>query len=87
MKPRNKKERQVVALSASLPDVTPKQRQWAINACFDKIGYVAKKELWCSQCGMVHDMTDELRNATDNGELACPHCGTKLKRNYSAVGA
>ena len=84
MKPRNKPERQVAALSASLPDVTPKQRQWAINACFDKIGYVTKKELWCSQCGMVHDMTSgEFSNATDNGELVCPHCGTKLKLKNS----
>ena len=84
MKPRNKQERQVAALSASLPDVTPKQRQWAINACFDKIGYVTKKDLWCSQCGTVHDMTSgEFSNATDNGELACPHCGTKLKLKNS----
>ena len=84
MKPRNKQERQVAALSASLPDVTPKQRQWAINACFDKIGYVTKKDLWCSQCGTVHDMTSgEFSNATDNGELVCPHCGTKLKLKNS----
>lgn len=84
MKPRNKQERQVAALSASLPDVTPKQRQWAIDTCFEKVGYAAKGEVWCSQCGMVHEkISSELGITLVGDETICPHCGTKLKLKNS----
>lgn len=37
MKPRNKTERLVAELSAKLPAITEKQKQWAKDTCFEKI--------------------------------------------------
>lgn len=84
MKPRNRQERLVAALSASLPPITPKQKQWAIDTCFEKVGYAAKGEVWCSQCGMVHDkISSELGITLVGDETICPHCGTRLKLKNS----
>ena len=85
MKPRNRQERLVAALSASLPPITPKQKQWAIDTCFEKVGYAAKGEVWCSQCGMVHDkISSELGITLVGDETICPHCGTRLKLKNSS---
>ena len=51
MKPRNKTERLVAELSAKLPAITEKQKQWAKDTCFEKIGYYNKGEVWCMNCG------------------------------------
>lgn len=79
MEPRNRQERLVVALSASLPAITPKQRQWAIDTCFEKIGYYTKGKVWCSQCGMLHDKTSSELVGLVGDETICPHCGIRLK--------
>lgn len=55
MKPRNKTERLVAELSAKLPAITEKQKQWAKDTCFEKIGYYSKGEVWCMSCGRVHE--------------------------------
>lgn len=84
MRPRNIRERLVAGLSASLPAITPKQKQWAIDTCFEKVGYAAKGEVWCSQCGMVHDKTfSELGITLVGDETICPHCGTRLTLKHS----
>lgn len=79
MRPRNARERLVAGLSAKLPAITAKQEQWAINACFEKIGYFTKGEVWCSHCGKVHEKTSsELGITLVGDETTCPHCGTRL---------
>lgn len=84
MRPRNKQERLIAGLSSSLPAITPKQKQWAIDSCFEKVGYAAKGEVWCSQCGMVHDkISSELGITLVGDETICPHCGTRLKLKNS----
>lgn len=79
MKPRNGKERLVAELSAKLPAITEKQRQWAIETCFDKVGNYEKGMVWCSQCGSIFDKTSsELGIELVGDETICPHCGTRL---------
>ena len=79
MRPRNARERLVTALSAKLPAITAKQEQWAIDTCFEKVGYFSKGEVWCSHCGMVHEKTSsELGITLVGDETTCPHCGTRL---------
>lgn len=79
MRPRNSRERLVAELSAKLPAITEKQRQWAIATCFDKVGNYEKGMVWCSQCGSIFDKTSsELGIALVGDETICPHCGTRL---------
>lgn len=79
MRPRNAKERLVAELSAKLPAITAKQQQWAINTCFEKVGYFSNGEVWCSHCGMVHVKTSsELGISLVGDETTCPYCGTRL---------
>ena len=84
MRPRNETERKVAELSAKLPDITEKQKQWAKNTCFDKIGYYNKGEVWCMSCGRVHKkMASPLGIDIVGDEGVCPHCGTHLKLKNS----
>lgn len=84
MRPRNETERKVAELSAKLPDITEKQKQWAKNTCFNKIGYYNKGEVWCMSCGRVHKkMASPLGIDIVGDEAVCPHCGTHLKLKNS----
>lgn len=84
MKPRNKTERLVAELSAKLPAITEKQKQWAKDTCFEKIGYYNKGEVWCMSCGMVHKKTASPLGIDIVGdEMVCPHCGAYLKLKNS----
>lgn len=79
MRPRNAKERLVAELSAKLPAITAKQQQWAIDTCFEEVGYFTRGEVWCSHCGMVHVKTSsELGISLVGDETTCPYCGTRL---------
>lgn len=79
MRPRNSRERIVAELSAKLPAITDKQRQWAISTCFDKVGNYEKGMVWCSQCGSIFDKTSsELGIELVGDETVCHHCGTRL---------
>ena len=73
MKPRNEHERRVVSLSAKLPEITYKQKEWARKHCFDPIGYTCKGEVWCSQCGAMM-----LHEGKAKGKKVCPICGSHL---------
>lgn len=79
MRPRNRRERLVAELSAKLPAITEKQKQWAISTCFDKVGNYEKGMVWCSQCGSIFDKTSsELGIELVGDKTICPHCGTRL---------
>ena len=41
MKPRNKIEREVVKLSVRIPELSDKQRQWAIKTVFQKTSLIS----------------------------------------------
>ena len=79
MRPRNARERQIAELSAKLPAITARQKQWAIATCFEKVGYYTKGEVWCSHCGIVHKKaSSELGIVLVGDGTMCPHCGTRL---------
>lgn len=84
MRPRNEAERKVAELSAKLPAITEKQKQWAKDTCFEKIGYYNKGEVWCMSCGRVHEKAaSPLGIDLVGDETVCPHCGTHLKLKNS----
>ena len=74
MKPNSKYRERVLSLSKSLPAITEKQRQYAYEHCFEKVGYLNKGRVWCLCCGEVFDNIDP-----DKNEEVCPQCGQKLK--------
>ena len=74
MKPNSKYRERVLALSKRLPAITEKQRQYAYEHCFEKVGYLNKGMVWCLCCGEVFGNIDP-----DKNEAVCPQCGQKLK--------
>ena len=81
MRPRNDRQREVVALSAALPPITEKQKQWAFEHCFSRRAFLCKSKAWCSVCGGIIDAGTISPLCVDLlGEtIVCPHCGKKLK--------
>lgn len=81
MKPKNDRQREVVALSATLPPITEKQKQWAFEHCFSRKAFLCKGKAWCSVCGGAFDASTISPLYVDLlGEtIVCPHCGKKLK--------
>lgn len=81
MRPRNQRQREIVALSATLPPVTAKQRRWAFDHCFSRKAFLCKSRAWCSVCGAPFDAPGvSPLGATLIGEtVVCRHCGNKLK--------
>lgn len=82
MKPRNAREREVLALSKKLPELTPSMRDWIKDKIVDRRIYTAGKACWCSRCGKEWKEKIE-------GEIAtCPHCGMqgKVERGRMRTG-
>jgi hypothetical protein len=85
MKPRTKKEVEIMKLHEKLPPINERQKSWAFAHCFDKIGYVCKDEVWCTCCGKIfskkiHELSVSL--GVDNQKV-CPFCGEKLTLKVS----
>lgn len=74
MKPNSKYRERVLSLSNRLPAITEKQRQYAYDHCFEKVGYLNKGRVWCLCCGELFDNIDPDMNIS-----VCPKCGEKLK--------
>lgn len=73
MKPRNKFQEQVLALSKKLPAITEAQVKWGYRTCIEHIGHRTKKGVVsCMECG--HSWTDQAVKK----HCACPQCNTKL---------
>jgi len=70
MKPRNKREKLVVALSQCLPRITEKHISWAKENCFTPHAYQTRKEIVCLECEHTWE---------NNGGYICPKCGKKLE--------
>ncbi len=74
MKPRNKFQERVFALSKKLPPISETQKKWAYQHCIEHKGRRTRKGvISCLECG--HQWTDK----TTSGHCVCPHCHTKLK--------
>ena len=74
MKPKNKFQREIAALSKRLPKISVAQRQWAYTHCFEHIARKTKKgAISCLDCGK--EWTDKTLAAD---KTVCPHCGAKL---------
>lgn len=74
MKPNSKYRERILSLSKRLPAITEKQRKYAYEHCFEKVGYLNKGRVWCLCCGELFDNIDP-----DMNEAVCPQCGQKLK--------
>lgn len=74
MRPRNKRERDVVRLQGSLPSLSAAQMGWVETSVVKKRIYTTCRRHWCTDCGHVW------RGASLDGEKAvCPHCGTEAE--------
>lgn len=73
MQPKNDYQRNIVALSAKLPAITDKQKQWAFDHCFEPVGYRNKGSVWCLHCGEV------FAGNTNAEKAVCPKCGRKIR--------
>lgn len=85
MRPRTKKEKEVEALRMKLPPINNKQRKWAQEHVFEKVGYVCKGEVWCSHCGRTHIKSiPELGVSLKIEEKTeCPYCHETLRLENS----
>lgn len=76
---RSKAEREVIALSETLPPMTPAERIEAMQSV--AMVYVSKRFAWCSCCGKEwsSDLWDGRKRSAE-----CPYCGAKGKVKKSA---
>lgn len=81
MKPKNKFQQQVLALSKHLPKITEPQQRWAFKHCFDHIGKrYANGKVVCLECG--HSWQEDNNPLSDAIlRCECPNCNTHLKIN------
>lgn len=85
MKPRTRNQKEVEALRMQLPPISERQKAWAREHCFEKIGYVCKGEVWCSHCGRTHiKPIPELGIALNvEKKTECPYCHETLRLENS----
>ena len=74
MKPRNKFEKTVMALSTKLCPITKAQRQWAFRECIDHFAYrLPKGRTTCMDCGHSWTLEQPIDTCT------CPQCRASLQ--------
>ena len=74
MKPRTAQEKEVVALSATLPPISEKEIEEARRS--HNHMYHSNASSWCDHCG--HVWKQEVKSGSKKEWYRCPHCGTKL---------
>ena len=73
MKPRNKKQQEILALSGQLRPLTPSQKKWAFNHTIDHYAYRLKSGMaTCMDCG--HEWKE-----VGFGIYKCPKCGARVE--------
>ncbi|MDE6521876.1 MAG: PcfJ domain-containing protein [Muribaculaceae bacterium] len=73
MKPRNKKQQEILALSGQLRPLTPSQKKWALNYTISHYGFRLKSGMCtCMKCG--HEWMEK-----SIGKHICPKCGSILE--------
>lgn len=76
MKPKNKFQERVLALSKKLPPITKAQAKWGYENCIEHIGRRTKDGIIsCLECG--HSWIDKVTGK----HCTCPNCNTKLTIN------
>lgn len=74
MRPRTGVEKEVVALSSTLPLITDKEENEArMSHCHM---YHSNASSWCDHCG--HVWKQDVKNGSKKKWFKCPHCGTRL---------
>ena len=74
MKPRNKFEKAVLALSTRLCPITKAQHQWAFRECIDHFAYrLPKGRTTCMDCGYSWTLEQPIDTCT------CPQCRASLQ--------
>ena len=73
MKPRNKKQQEILALSEQLRPLTPSQKKWAFNHTINHYAYRLKSGMaTCMDCG--HEWKE-----VGFGIYKCPKCGARVE--------
>lgn len=73
MKPRNRKQQEIMKLSGQLRPLTPTQKQWALGNTINHYGFRLKSGMCtCMKCG--HEWLEER-----NGTHLCPECGSIIE--------
>ena len=73
MKPRNRKQQEIMKLSGQLRPLTSNQKQWALGNTINHYGFRLKSGMCtCMKCG--HEWLEER-----NGTHLCPECGSIIE--------
>ena len=85
MKPRTEREREVWRLFSKLPSISEKQKKYAVEHCFEKIGYKCGGLVWCTCCGIEfgYKCSDLSVSIGVGDKITCPRCGKELKLKVS----
>lgn len=78
MRPRTKLQKEVIGISAALRNRNSEIREWAAQYCLEHRGYATKSRVVCMDCGGRFPAT-----LISKKQALCPHCGTKIKIEYS----
>lgn len=81
MKPQNKLQACVYAISQALPAITAKQKAWAFKHCLKHTAYRSKSKTACLDCGHEWPSKDNtllIVNLVDK-QCTCPGCGETLE--------
>jgi uncharacterized Zn finger protein (UPF0148 family) len=74
MKPKTILQKQIVALSQTLPPITEKQKTYSEKHSFLNWAVISRKKMNCLECGTIGVPT-----SLEEGKIKCPNCGKKLK--------
>lgn len=77
MRPRNAREREVIALYKRMPRLSDIQIEWMMKNLIEKRIYTSGKKCWCVHCG------GEWNETIEGNEAVCPHCGAKCSVHRS----
>jgi hypothetical protein len=77
MKPQTKLHHEVIKLSAKLPKITNKHKEWAWKKVFTRWAYKTKHTTVCFECGHAWNVETNLISSLLGCD--CPKCKNKLK--------
>jgi hypothetical protein len=77
MKPKTKLQKYVVSLGKTLPGLTHKQQEWALNNIPSCVASKRYKSMYCMECN--HSWKDYGLLDLINQYVHCPNCGRKCK--------
>ena len=75
MKPKTKLQKEVVRLSATLPEIKEEDKAWAVDKCIDKYFTESRNRNYCLECGGKWEPKRIVKHTE------CPECNVKLQVN------